>query len=366
MKKKWIILLLFAAAAIILFFGIRIYKSTLRAEALTMKELDDTDLKRTMVSPHMEQQLVSGSNTMYCSTFQLCWNELKSFMKGDIELSGDPDIVPFLNKSLSTKEDLSEKSYVAEAGFVGDDLEAIINKQMDSKFQTPKHVDFKSYSDDDIVAYAYLYKNLKFKEEFECFDEPMMFFEGNQSVKVKAFGIEDYSSKKANLGKQVEIIDYKNDQDFILKLTTTSADDEIILALVEPQATLLETIEKVDDRIATGVHERLRKNDTLMIPKFSFNLTHEFRELQDKQLLNPGYTEYMVAEAIQDITFVLDERGAVLESSAKISLKKGIEESRYLAFNKPFLLFMKEEGAEYPYFAIWIENTELMAKGDIE
>ncbi len=39
----------------------------------------------------------------------------------------------------------------------------------------------------------------------------------------------------------------------------------------------------------------------------------------------------------------------------------GYFRSRRLVFDKPFLLYMKEKGAKNPYFAIWIENAELMS-----
>jgi hypothetical protein len=102
-------------------------------------------------------------------------------------------------------------------------------------------------------------------------------------------------------------------------------------------------------------------NDTLRIPKFSFDIKNRFSELIDKDVLNKDYSDYHVDEAIQEIKFVLDEKGVMLESKAFLSLSKSVELSRSYIFDQPFLLYMKEKGANYPYFAMWVVNTELMA-----
>lgn len=361
MKKGWIKLIIIIAVITIPVVIIRIYKSTYRAEAVSMTVLDDSVMKKTMISPHMEQDILKGTNILYCSTFQLCWNEMKNFMKGNIELSGNPEIVSFLNKSLSTKDDISANSYVAVAGYIKDNIEDIINDQLESKFDNAEPVNFDNCADDDIIAYAYLYKKLRFDTEFESLDSPIEFAEGDGTVSVDAFGIKEYSFKNEKMGDQVEIIDYQNDNDFIIKLLTDSPNDELILAKVKPESTLLETIEDVNRRINNGQYDSLRENDVLKIPKFSFKLSHQYSELIGKKILTPAFSDYLISEVKQDITFVLDERGAIFVSKSLFTATKGIDIARHLVFDQPFLLYMKERGARYPYFAMWVENTELMA-----
>jgi hypothetical protein len=58
----------------------------------------------------------------------------------------------------------------------------------------------------------------------------------------------------------------------------------------------------------------------------------------------------------------LTERGAVLESSATIlAAPSGGGMPRYI-FDRPFLLALIEEGADQPYFLVWIANDELLAQ----
>jgi len=63
----------------------------------------------------------------------------------------------------------------------------------------------------------------------------------------------------------------------------------------------------------------------------------------------------------------LDEKGVFLKSETIMSMTLGLEASsedlpHELIFDKPFLLCLKEKSAKYPYFAMWIDNTELLLK----
>lgn len=337
---------------------IRIYDTYFKDKSISTK-IFNNQLEKTSVAPHMEHKIIDNVNIVYCSTFQLCWNEMKDLLNGDIELEDNPEIVECLNKSLSTKDDISEDSYVAVAGFKKDIID-VINKQLEDKFDNPPRVSFSEASPSDLIAYSYLYKNLKFPKEFESLEEPLYFIDNNKKIGVKAFGIKEYSDKNKELGNQVDIVDYIDQDDFIIRLKTKTVNEEIILAKVKPGETLLDTIETVNNRTKSGFDGVLTNDDVLIIPKFSFDIEHSFNELKNKHLLNDGFKEYHVKEAAQQVKFVLDETGVVLESEAVLSFTKSAKVSRYFVFDQPFLLYMKEKGANYPYFAMWVENTELM------
>jgi len=367
MKKKWVIVLVLIVLIIIITASVKILLFDNRVETVTIKHFDNSLLMDTVISSHMEQTITDGMNVVYCSTFQISWNELKGFLNGDVELLDGPEMVAYLNKSLSTKEDVSDEDYVAVAGFAEDNIGEEINSQLETKFDNPKFVDFQEYEEDgnqQIIAYAYLYKNLKFLEQFESLERPLDFYVGDDTFEVEAFGIKDYSYKNSKMGEQVDIIDYNNYDDFIIRLNTESSDDEIILAMVSPQNTLLETIEYVSNRVDNGSDESLMENDVLKIPKFAFNITYNYTDLLGCYLKNETFTTFYFDKAVQQIEFVLDEKGVILESEAIVTTTDSIVESRRLVFDQPFLLYMKEKGAQYPYFAMWIENTELMASID--
>ncbi|MBC7766047.1 MAG: hypothetical protein H7Y41_06130, partial [Hyphomonadaceae bacterium] len=278
--------------------------------------MNSKQLEQTDISSHMEARIVGGKNLVYCSTFQLSWNELKNnIIKEDIKLNQEIDIVSKLNKGLSTKLDIDDKDYVAMVGMKKDNIVQTINTQLVKKFNpsTPKLID-ELRNDDDILAYSYLYKSLKFAHKFEIIKNDIVFKDGTKSKNVSAFGLEEYSSNNHQKYRDlVDIIDYKSDLDFIIRLHSNTQSDEIIIANISPQDTLLKTLEMIDNRVKNGKQQSLAERDTLQIPKLSFNLSHSFSELTGKYLSNNNFTKYYISEAKQDITFQLDENGAQLE-----------------------------------------------------
>ncbi|SMC15980.1 hypothetical protein SAMN02745134_00002 [Clostridium acidisoli DSM 12555] len=203
-------------------------------------EVGKQNLNNTIIIPYMNSQIVTGNNLVYCSTFQLAWNELKdNIIKGNIIIDGNPAGVNFLNEGLSTKNDISEKYYLAMAGYNKDDIIGKINRNLKEKFggSAPKVTEKLVYPE-DILAYSYLNVDLQFMYKFNELNQPINF----KNTKVKAFGIKKYNYSDAKIGNQVNILYYKNDSDFIINLKTQNSKDEIILANINPQNTLLDTI----------------------------------------------------------------------------------------------------------------------------
>jgi len=315
----------------------------------------------------MEQAIEGGSNVLYCLTFQIAWNELTYRVVGDdIRLTDEPPMVEILNKRAARRDNLSEDCYVAMAGLGKDQILGRIDKALKEKFKDSAPKVNLDLGEHGFIAYAYLHKNLKFEKEFEGLETPILFRCNSNETNVKCFGIEKYSySKHKDLGKQVEILDYKDDSEFIIGLKSISLNDEIILGKIKPGKTLLATVKAVQERAETRRSWPLSKGDTLQIPKFDFDIQHSYSELLGKSLKNKGFTDYFIAEAIQSIRFKLDEKGAVLKSEARVKLTQPVSRSgrpRHFVFDTPFLIYLKEKGAKYPYFAMWVGNAELLVK----
>lgn len=99
-----------------------------------------------------------------------------------------------------------------------------------------------------------------------------------------------------------------------------------------------------------------------MAPKMNYDVTRSYKEIIGKALVNPKAAGYFIAEAIQNIRFRLDEKGAVLKSEALIIAPTAMpmNESRMMIFDKPFLVLMMKKGRNIPYFALWVDNPELL------
>ena len=109
------------------------------------------------------------------------------------------------------------------------------------------------------------------------------------------------------------------------------------------------------------------RGDKLAIPKLAFNIKSGIKALEGN-FFNAGAVTYVIQEAIQHTAFILDENGAEVESESTMtattstSIPKEMPHPKNMIFNKPFLVVLKRKDSANPYFAAWIENSELMVK----
>lgn len=337
----------------------------------SLLRVDSLKLKDTVVTGHMETPITKGGNLLYCSSFRLAWNRMKDSVGGDaILLKNGPETVKLLNRSLFTGKDISEDAYLVMAGANRDGILEKLNEGLRKKFgnEAPA-VRVGFLTPEDYLVYGFLLKNLRFKQEFERIREPLDFKSESRLTRIKAFGVgkfNRYWENDSKIRKQVAVIDYQGRSDFIVRLGTDSPEDEIILAKVKPKENLLKTIERVIERIERGRGISLLDNgDTLKIPQFNFDITHSYDEFLGKFFENKGFEKFFITAALQTIRFKLDEKGALLKSSAVLSRGMGVEpvhQPREYVFDGPFLIYLKEKRGKYPYFALWVENPELLLK----
>ena len=66
--------------------------------------------------------------------------------------------------------------------------------------------------------------------------------------------------------------------------------------------------------------------------------------------------------ALQNVRFRLDEHGAILKSEAAMAAEAADRRSlAQFIFDKPFLILLERKDAAQPYFALWVDNPELLA-----
>lgn len=348
-------------------------------------------LQTTVISPHLRHPIGNSQNVLWCGTFQLAWNELGKLIEEDPRFRNEPDMVAILNKREFSRKNLNESSFVALAGFVRDNIHEKIRFELQKKFgdkARPKHIPSKTLTprQQDIVAYAYMFKHLEFETPFEDLDQPLDF----KGSKIDCFGADGQKDIPETILRQVNILSYKDKDDFVLELKTKSAGDRVILAKIAPAATLKKTIAAVDRRILADEKKRrdktaelagnldqktidrlmlnMQPGDMLKIPKINFDLTRGYSELCDRTLIvkNPKVAkDLLISSAVQNIRFQMDEKGVRLRSEAHISLTCSATARHHehiMIFDNPFLIIMKRRNSNVPYFALWVDNPEVLCK----
>jgi hypothetical protein len=344
------------------------------ADVMGKPTLDKTadQLQQTEFTAYLNHPITPGKNLIWCATMPLVWNGLTDLAGGEIHLAeGDPPIVTELNHKTVTKSDLDDSSFVALVGLTPGILN-VIPKALAIKFKGQASPEVLHQIPADLapgsaVGYSYLFKDLEFEHHFEKLHQGTHF----AGTTIRGFGFGTSRSKDmAKAAGQVFIHDYRGKNDFVVEIATRSTGDRLLLAKVHPDSTLAQTIRNVQTRSDTSQGLPPEAETRLKVPLLNFRLTKDYEELLQKhiQCSNTTLNGQLFVMVRQLIQFKLDEEGAKIKSETVMSAdttgtRLGHEphEPPQLIFDKPFLILMERKGAQNPYFALWVDNTELLA-----
>lgn len=280
-------------------------------------------------------------NNLWVGTLDLAWKDLEEKIGlNKIELEGKmPQIANDLNESTFSKEMLNPNDYkinVERTVTNGYKIDATLNKE------------------------------LNFLESFDNFSDYKWTF-GNSEEYIKYFGINNASPEEMN--KNVEILFYNKlnngsllSNDMAIKLKTKEG-DEIILYRTDDKKSFDEYYEdiKAKTKKYKGRTEFL-EDDELRIPYVKVNGMINYNELYDKKIKNSK--GLYIYDVIQNVNFYLNERGCNLSSKATMVTEyMGIgQDTKYCYFQDTFIIFMKEANSDKPYFALKVDNNDILEK----
>jgi hypothetical protein len=275
-------------------------------------------------------------------------------------------MVDALNRKSFDGGDLDNPSYVALAGYVRDGIKERISTAVSDHFHGQAHPALPmggAERPQDMVAYAYLFKNLEFPTPYERGESPAEFNRDS----VVCFGMgPGYKLGREKMAAQTLIRDYNSPDDFVIELQTKSAGDRLILAKIAPGNTLAQTVASIYRRAGAHPSPALPQ-DVLVIPKVNFDLTRSYTELTGLRVLPTASgmsTDLQITSAVQNTRFQMDERGVRLRSEAVMSFGCSAAPNprpvHEMIFNKSFLILLARANAPHPYFALWVSNPELL------
>lgn len=308
-------------------------------EVTTLNKLPQTDFALTLENPISENK-----NTIYAPAFLFAWDEVKEKLNATI-IENDTNSLDFklINRSISHLNTLAKNEYTASASIV--------------------------YG--IIRAKAFFNKTLPFEYKLQVLDNSIVF----NSTKVAAFGMDYFDEKIIPL---TEILYYKNDDHFILKLSPKDKQHEIILVKgIDTPKTFIQAITQTNQLIEEGKTEKEKENkarnyiiqrdDIFAIPTIKFNIETNFKNLERQNFLTNNKIKHSIEVAYQRTGFILNENGAVVESEATVAVDSAstiptVSYPKKMIFDKPFYIFIKRTDNKNPYFAMKVSNTELLEK----
>ncbi len=303
---------------------------------------NNTNHKVTMNPSYQSTLNENTINNLWIGTLDLAWKDLKEKLGMDkIEIEGEnPQIVNDLNKSTFSKEMLDSNDYkinVERTVTNGYKIDATLNKE------------------------------LNFLEIFDNFSNDYNWTFGDSKEFIKYFGINNASSEELN--KNIEVLFYNKisnensfSNDMAIKLKTKEG-DEIILYRTDDQKSFDEYYNDIQVKTNkyTGTKE-FSKKDELRVPYVRINGIISYDELYDKEIKNSD--GLCIYDVIQNVNFSLNEKGCNLASKATMVTEylSASLETKYCYFNDTFIVFMKEQNCDKPYFALKVDNTDILEK----
>ena len=281
-------------------------------------------------------------NNLWVGTIDLAWKELENQLgKERIDLEdGNLPIVDDLNSSTFTKDMLDSNDY---------------NITVERTITNGYKIDTS------------LNKELHFLEVFDNFSNDYTWTFGDSEEFIKYFGINNASSEEIN--KNIEVLFFnRNDDnsamsdDFAIKLKTQEG-DEIILYRTNDNKNFDEYYKDIQEKTNAYTESReFAEDDELRIPYVRVNGMIAHNELYSKYIKDTNGLYF--TDVIQNVNFYLNEKGCNLSSQVTMVteyLSTSIN-ARYCYFNDQFVIFMKEANSNNPYFALKVDNTDILEK----
>lgn len=304
-------------------------------------------------------------NNVWVGTFQMAWNELLDKLNLEkIEFeNGTSNLADELNKKDFTKDQISEKDYYVVSGVVNNKLKETIENELQTRFNEKSDildkVDWKKEKDHYLI-YSMLKKEFTFKVPFpEMGAKPF----GNSQEKVKYFGLDGTAIE--NTFENVEALFYNSETDFGIKIKTVEG-EEVLLYRTDSNESFEKLYNELEEKTSkyTGKKTLERNKDEIRVPFIKVNAEINYDELCNRYIkeTNGAYIE----QAIQTVDFELDNYGGHIKSEARVDIYLGISDKvpRKFYFTDKFVLFMKEEGKEKPYFALKVDNSDILVEAE--
>lgn len=302
----------------------------------------------------------TNMNNVWVGSFQIAWNEFIEIIGKDIEFEdGENFLLSELNKKYFTKEDLSEKDYYINIGKTTPELKQTIINDLKEKFKFNDSnildkIDFKNSTNNSYTIYSTLIKKFEF---ITPFDKLGYYRFANYEENVEYFGINNASNE--DLNNNIEVLLYDTNECAVKLLTKEN--EEIILYRTDNTNSFIEIYNELVNKSTNFKGNRsFVMEDEIKIPYINVNTIINYDELCGHFIKDTN--EMYISNAFQNIIFNLNEKGGNLisEASIKTEYNSEVENARYFNFNDSFIIFMKEKNKQQPYFAIRINNLDIL------
>ena len=315
-----------------------------------------------------EEEFISGKNTIWSPLFQASWDQLNAFHQGAPERVEPPNALIDKLNSYDWNEDsvFPENSHQIFAGPATRDFYSKTAKVIKEKYQ----IDLppvQNYDPTHNLVYGALARNVEFKTPFfRSKKKPLSFTTSTGKTHSSAF-FGTAGKASANFGENVRVLNHEDHgKAFILSISTMQ-EEEFLIVYQDPETkSFQQAIQNIRGFQQTRGASYLHKGDVVKIPYLRLNSHTDFSsQLQGSRYYQGEPTPCRIVSAFQITEFELFEKGAQVRIAtgthdAPFGPLPPKPKPRHFICDLPFVVFLWREGAELPYFATRIDNTEAL------
>lgn len=308
------------------------------------QEIDST--KSTNFVGTLENTIVDSTiNYIYTPTLATAWNYIQDTLK-NIRLDKNRNSTDFILLN-NTKTNL--------------------NSLETNEFET--QISISKFA---IKAKSSFNLQLTFEPLFNRLSDSIYF----KRKSVEGFGMIEWNE---NLAKQIKIIYYKDDDNFVFRIIPKEKNNELIFIKglgINKVKSFKELLDLKNKYQALGLKEqrikklrgnyKLEEGDSFEIPELLFDIEKNFQNIVGQEFISNDST-YYITEAKQRNALLLNNRGVKVLSEAEIEVLKDMTDepikiTKHLVLNDDFVLIINHRNKKNPYFCARIANTDLMNK----
>lgn len=327
--------------------------------------VENRENKASLTPTYTSDLSTIDDNVVWVGTFQLVWNDLMDeLVGGPIEfVDGESELAKELNKQSFTVKDLSKDSYYKKFGETSLELKEEIENEIKEKFNEESEIldriDWENPNRGHIL-YAMLKKEFEYIEPFKLMGSNTF---ADENVYVEYFGVDDVEDDSGV--ETVDVLFYDSEEEFAIRLNTKEG-EEVYLYRGAKMNTSFDEIynELVVKTQKYSGRTELEQGDMVKIPKIKVKEDINYDELCGRFI--KGFGEY-ISQAIQTVDFELDNYGGYVKSEAVIETLRNVtimseKNSMRFIYNDEFVLFLKEEDKDKPYFSLKVVSADVLVK----
>ncbi len=343
---------------------------------------DSSRLKYTTIVPTLDTPVTESRNVVWFGGFQAAWEELRSQLGPEPPRFAKPNaLLERLNSATMSPDGLHNT--FAAAGSIRSGVVEQIRKEMSAHFPNLVVPELPDGPATALVAFAALNAGIEFTHRFVNYPGGLEFTEGEGGkTTVRAFGIspEQRYTGWDTFREQVKVLYYQAPEasdcrgEFVLDLDRDSHATQVIVARLPWQGTLQKTIDLAKARVSyfqsakkkkdTPDPVRLTEVDELAVPVMHWRIEHHFRDLEgtDRPFVREGGKGEFLATAMEVLHLAMDRGQLAVPYSGTVAIDRAKLVGRKFHCSGPFLLYLKQRYASTPYFALWVDNDELLLR----